>query len=169
HRPLRAAGLGPRLWKRSGGGYGRDRRLSLGHGRRGRRQQRSALPGRRQGGGGVLPRCRRRLRSWQHDGRRLGGGGRVPPGARQRWIHPGADRRDRADVGQRQGGERQGIPPRFELGDPGLHLLDLGGQRERVGQIGLVALPCFRLVAELGVSVADGDQVLGVAFLGIRR
>src|SRR6267143_1838489 len=112
HRPLRPAGPGFRLWKRSGRGHRRDWRLFVEHGWRGwgRREQRSAFPGRR---GGLLPRRWRRLRFCQRDGGRLGGRQRVPSGARQRWIHPGAGGRG-ADVRQRQRRKRrkrQGIIP----------------------------------------------------------
>jgi len=168
YRPLRAAGPGSRLWKRSGRGHCRDWRLFVGHGRRGRRQQWSALPGRRsrqRWGPSALPeKAPLSPARWG----RLGGRRRVPCGARQRWIHPGAGRRDRADVRQRSAGRakesfrvsswRSGSSPSSTLEGTARGSPD----RPR-------ALPCFRLVAELRVGIADGDQVLGVAFLGIRR
>src|SRR5262249_15898776 len=48
------------------------------------------------------------------------------------------------------------------------HLLRVGRERERVGEIGLVVLLRLRLVSQARVRVADPDQVFGVGLRGVR-
>jgi len=99
---------------------------------------------------------------------RLGRRGRVPCGARKRWIHPAAWRRTALTSGNGSAGSaKESFRPR--VGRSGSSPSRPWRAPQRIGQIGLVTLPCFRIVAEVRVSIADGDQVLGVAFLGIRR